>query len=70
MGAPAAVEAEGGVLRGQVGEGETFERADAVVIEEQGAGLREEPDDSERKENIADARGDKGFFRGGRGGGF
>ena len=43
-------EAEGGVLREQGGESAGFQRADAVVIEEQGAGLREEPDDAEKEE--------------------
>ena len=38
-----------------------------MVIEKQRAGLREEPDDAEEKEDIADARGEEGFFRG-RGG--
>ena len=38
-------------------------RARAMVIEKQRAGLREEPDNSQQKENIADARGEKGFLR-------
>jgi hypothetical protein len=37
-------------------------RTRAVVVKEQRAGLREEPDNSEQKENIADARGEKAFF--------
>ena len=62
-------EAKARVLREQVDERETFKRAHAVVVEEQRAGLRVQPHDAEQKENIADARGDESFFRGGRGSG-
>ena len=34
-----------------------------MVVEEQRAGLREKPDHAEKKEDVADARGDEGLFR-------
>ena len=48
---------------------EAFKRAHAVVVEEQRAGLRKQPDDSKQKENIANARGDESFFCSSRSGG-
>ena len=62
-------EAEASVLREQAGERPAFHGAGAVVIEEQRAGLSEEPDDAEEKEDVADARGEEGFLGGGGGGG-
>ncbi len=56
-------QAESRRLRQQSSQRPALQRTRAVVVEEQRAGLREEPDDSKKKENIADARGDEGLFR-------
>ena len=67
--APAAVNAEGRVLREKTVERQSFERTGAVIVEEQRAGLGEEPDHAEEEKDVADAGGEEGFFGRGRGGG-
>ena len=67
--APAAVRPRPACCASRLARARPSSEPDAVVVEEQRAGLRKEPDDAEKKENIADARGDEGFFCGGRGGG-
>ena len=60
--APAAVKPRCRVLPPAAGQRSRLDRSCAVVVEEQRAGLRKEPDDAEKKENIADARGEEGFL--------
>ena len=57
-------------LRGEGGERAGLEDAVAAVVEEQGAGGVVEPEEAEEEADVADARGDEGFFRGGGGGRF
>ena len=61
--------AEDGGVRDERVERGGLEAAGAVIVEEQCAGLVVEPGDAEEEADIADARDEEGFFRGGRGGG-
>ena len=51
-----------GRLRQQSGQRICLHRTRAIVVKEQRAGLREEPHHSEKKEDVADPRGDEGFL--------
>ena len=54
-------------LRQQSSQRPRFQRAGPAVIKQQRAGLCEQPDDSEQKENVAHACGEKSLLRGRRG---
>ena len=60
-------EAEARVLRQQSSQRPAFHGTCAMVVEEQRARLGKQPDDSEKKEDVANPRGEEGFL-GGSGG--